>query len=127
MSNDFWQRFVRIPSRGVFAGVCAGIAQYFDWNARVVRVAVVLLTIFVLGPMALVLYAALWYLMPAAAPGRLPSPSRDGDAPPASSVPVRMADVKARFARLEQRLGSIEECVSSRDFDLRQEFRKLEG
>mgnify|MGYP006140061917 FL=1 len=37
------------------------------------------------------------------------------------------ADLKARFSRLDQRLSSMEDCVTSNDYELRRELRKLEG
>ena len=36
----------RIPDHGVIAGVLAGIAEYFDWNVRLLRAAVVIVFIF---------------------------------------------------------------------------------
>jgi phage shock protein PspC (stress-responsive transcriptional regulator) len=52
----------RIPERGVVAGVCAGIAEYFDWNVKVLRVLLVLAVIFGAGTI-IVVYLILWYVM----------------------------------------------------------------
>ena len=41
--------------------------------------------------------------------------------------PMSSADLKARFSRLDQRLSSMEDCVTSNDYELRRELRKLEG
>ncbi|MDD5185615.1 MAG: PspC domain-containing protein [Paludibacter sp.] len=46
------------------AGVCAGIADYFEWDPTLVRVAYALLSIFSAGFPGLVLYIILWIIMP---------------------------------------------------------------
>lgn len=121
----------RYPKDGWVAGVCAGLAVHFDWNVKLLRV-IFGLGLFFSGffPIGFA-YCVLWYLMDAA-PGHGRTDEDDPSAPyaprPSSaySAPASTADVKARFARLEQRLRGMEECVSSRDFELRRELRKLE-
>jgi phage shock protein C len=60
---------VRLPDEGKIAGVCAGLAAYFDADVTVVRLVWVILSIipgvFIGG---LVAYVAAWILTPAAAP-----------------------------------------------------------
>ncbi|MDD3322348.1 MAG: PspC domain-containing protein [Paludibacter sp.] len=46
------------------AGVCAGIAEYFDWDITLVRVIYALLTIFSAGFPGLLLYIVMWIVMP---------------------------------------------------------------
>jgi len=46
------------------AGVCAGIAEYFDWDITLVRVIYTLLTIFSAGFPGLLLYIVMWIVMP---------------------------------------------------------------
>ena len=123
----------RIPERGVIAGVCAGIAEYYDWNVKVLRVVAVILLI--CSGMSLVVYLALWYIMdPAPAPGVAGSagagggvPGSPGDPATSSVRPRSMDEVKERFSQLEQRLVQMEECVTSKEFELRQELKKLEA
>ena len=114
----------RIPERGVIAGVCAGIAEYFDWNAKILRVVAVVLLFCGFGA-TLIIYLALWYIMdpapPAAGTGDDAAP---GVAP--SGRPTSMSEIKARFARLDERLRDIEACVTDREFDLRRALKKLE-
>ena len=58
------RRLVR-PRRGkMLAGVCAGIADYFDWDLTVVRLLFVLFGLFGAGELA---YIVLWILMPKSA------------------------------------------------------------
>lgn len=117
----------RIPEHGVVAGVLAGVAEYFDWNVRLLRAGVVIVFIFS-GFFPIVLaYLVLWYVMDPAPAGA----SRGSFAAPfGRDEPPRQAsttELRSRFARLEERLGNMEECVTSREFELRQELKKLEG
>lgn len=57
------KKLKRSPNQMV-AGVCAGIADYFGWDATLVRVAYVLLSIFSAGFPGLILYIVLWLIMP---------------------------------------------------------------
>lgn len=59
------KRFVRIPEQGQVAGVCAGLAEYFDIDVSIVRVGFVLATIFSGGGFLLG-YFILAIIMPAA-------------------------------------------------------------
>jgi phage shock protein C len=130
----------RYPKRGWVAGVCAGLADYFDWNVKVLRVCFLLGLIFSgFFPFGLI-YIALWYVMEPADPA-----ARVDDGEPhdyhayqerrqerrwqraEAYAGASTTDVKTRFSHLEQRLRSMEECVSSRDFELRRELKKLES
>ncbi len=121
-----FQRMRRYPDRGWIAGVCAGLADFFDWNVKLIRL------LFVAGLIlggffpAGVIYLLLWYLME---PGDAPD-SRSACASYASGSSAGAAtpsELKARFVRLEQRLRNMEACVTSHEFELRRELRKLEG
>jgi len=61
------RRLIRRPAEGKIAGVCAGLADYFDADVALVRAAWVVLSIWpgaiVLGVIA---YIAAWVLMPRA-------------------------------------------------------------
>ena len=46
------------------AGVCAGFAEYIDWDVTLVRALYALLTIFSAGFPGLLLYIILWIVMP---------------------------------------------------------------
>ena len=138
--------FRRYPADGYVGGVCAGIASYLDWNVRLIRALAVLTLIFGGGFPILLVYGVLWYVME---PDQGPAPRNDGGSYDryadtgghyrgASSgsryesrrsryTPPTSGDVKARFTRLEQRLSSMEECVTSNDYELRRELRKLGG
>lgn len=48
----------------MIAGVCAGIAEYFDWDITLVRVAYAILSLISVGFPGLMLYIILWIIMP---------------------------------------------------------------
>jgi phage shock protein C len=56
------RRLYRSKSDRVLAGVCGGLAQYFNLDATLIRVLFVLLA--VLGGAGLVLYVAMWIIVP---------------------------------------------------------------
>ncbi len=55
------KKLYRSRSNAVIGGVCAGIADYFDWQASNVRWATVLLAILSAGLLA---YIILWIVLP---------------------------------------------------------------
>ena len=59
------KRLVRSSLDKKLAGVCGGLARYFDIDATLVRIVFVLLTLFSGG--GLILYIVLWLVMPASA------------------------------------------------------------
>lgn len=123
--SDRFRGMRRIPERGVIAGVCAGIAEYFDWNVRLLRAILVVGFIFSGFFPIVVAYLVLWYVLDP----RPPEPATSFESPAAPQAPTRpasMTDIKARFERLDQRLRNIEECVTDREFELRRELKKLE-
>ena len=58
------QRIARSTSNRVLAGVCGGIAQQFGWSATRLRVVYVLLTLLSAAFPGVLIYLALWILIP---------------------------------------------------------------
>ena len=58
------KRLRRDKKNGMIGGVCAGLAEYFDLDPTLVRVAYVLISIFTAFAGVLV-YILLWLLIPA--------------------------------------------------------------
>jgi phage shock protein C len=56
-------RFKR-SSNKMIAGVCAGIAEYFNWDTTIVRVGYVLLSILSAAFPGILVYIILWIIMP---------------------------------------------------------------
>lgn len=71
------RRLMRRRGDGKIAGVCAGLAEYFDTDVTLVRLAWIILSVFpgaILG--GVVAYLAAWLLMPEATGDRLGAPLR---------------------------------------------------
>lgn len=127
----------RVPANGWIAGVCAGLAEYFGWNVRLLRLILVVTFLCTGFASMLVVYCVLWYVLEEGPPGSSvdvtkQSPAGTPGAPafaatPATARSPSMREVHARFARLDERLRNIEECVTDREFDLRRELKKLES
>ncbi|UXX80867.1 PspC domain-containing protein [Reichenbachiella carrageenanivorans] len=57
------KRLTRSSDR-MLAGVCGGIANYFDLDPTLVRIGYVILSIFSAGFPGLLVYGILWLIMP---------------------------------------------------------------
>jgi phage shock protein C len=55
---------LRRSNNQMLAGVCAGLAEYFDIDVTLVRVAYALLSFFSAGFPGLIIYIILWIVMP---------------------------------------------------------------
>jgi len=53
-------------SNKMLAGICSGIAEYFNLDPTIVRVGYAFLSIFSAGFPGLLLYLVMWLVMPAA-------------------------------------------------------------
>lgn len=73
MSNDDGgvRRLVRLRAEGKIAGVCSGLADYFDLDPVLVRLAFILLLC--VGGMGLIAYIVMWVMVPAGEATRTPS------------------------------------------------------
>jgi phage shock protein C len=62
----FWRMNKRLTKSNdkLIAGVCGGIADYFGWDASMVRVGYVVLSIFSAGFPGFLAYVILWIVMP---------------------------------------------------------------
>jgi phage shock protein PspC (stress-responsive transcriptional regulator) len=65
-------KLTRSTTDSVFAGVCGGLAETFGWSPARLRVVWVLATLFTAFA-GLIVYLALWFLMPKAPPGFTPA------------------------------------------------------
>jgi len=72
------RRFYRSADRAVLGGVCAGIADYFGFNLRVLRILAVIAFIFAM-PMAIIAYLAIVMLIPARAGSRYEGSRRENE------------------------------------------------
>ncbi len=131
----------------MLGGVCAGLAGYFGLNLRVTRI-LAFIAFLMAMPFAVIGYLAAVCLIPAASFrddatviesrrccwGRRRSRAsraerrREERRPPPAEEPqtrTRLNEVKEKSRELDQRLRELEKEVTSRRFQLEQEFRKL--
>ena len=57
-------KLTRSRSEKLIAGVCGGLAQHLGWSADRVRVVYVLLSLLSVAFPGILVYLALWFLMP---------------------------------------------------------------
>ena len=121
----------RNPKSGKVAGVCSGIADYFNFETWLVRVIAV--SILLLGGtgVVLVIYIALWMILDIK-PLNLEQKEHHKDIEIKKKVwqagePAKQAlfDVNRQFSGLEIRLRRLEEHVTSDNFDLKRQINNL--
>lgn len=113
--------------RAIFAGVCAGLSNYFDCDVRLIRLGFVI-GFFFSAPVVIIVYLALaWFLDPAPTVIDI-HVEMDGnnDQPQKQNVSHRRryAKIQTRYQRLEERLRALESVVTSRAFQMDRELRK---
>lgn len=76
------KKLVRDTSNEMVAGVCAGLARYFDIDAVIIRLVFVVLAL--AGGPGVLLYIILWIIMPES--GSTPTTPSDPISPPESKM-----------------------------------------
>jgi phage shock protein C len=61
--GGYFMRFKRSRNK-MIAGVCGGIAEYFNWDPTLVRVGYVLLSVISAAFPGILVYIILWIVMP---------------------------------------------------------------
>ena len=115
------RKFRRSADRGIFAGVCAGVADYFGFNLKATRFLTILALIFAF-PATVLAYIAVVLLVPSEATAQ---PDPEFGQQLRSSPRQTMQDVRARFRSLDRRLARLEKYVTSSRYQLDREFRDL--
>lgn len=115
------QKLYRDPDHGWIAGVCAGLARFLGVGRFVVRLSA-LVCLIVLTVPTIIAYCVLWLVL---------------DRPPEQRRARRRnrhgrrdwndmrSGVSDRMRSLDARIQDIEARVTSREFDLEEEFRRL--
>ena len=140
----------RDPRSGKIAGVCAGLADYFGWEAWLVRVLVVSATLFGMQFLIL-LYIAGWFILDKkpkqvkSFTKNTPNSTNDNNTGEAkksdyanesikvkakvwqAGEPPKQAfhDIKRKFTLLEGKVRSMERYVTSPEFTVSREINKL--
>jgi phage shock protein C len=98
------QRLTRSRTDERIAGVCGGLAKYFDIDAVLVRVAFVVAAI--TGGFGLLLYVVLWIVVPLEGPDS--SPGRSSAALAIAEQRYARGEISAEeFARIRSDLGAL--------------------
>lgn len=119
----------RDPVNGKVSGVCAGIAGYYGIKPWVVRGAA--LVALVMNPvLALIVYGiATMMLKPMEYPEAAASSADAGQRTEASDSELppelRFAALREKFRDLAERAGNMEAEVTSKEFHLRRDFRRM--
>lgn len=119
-------RLYRNSNKGMLFGVCAGLADYFGFDVTIVRVLVVLGTLFFPGPLVPVGYVILALLLP-----KDPRSRPDNDELSDFQRKVRaephatLSGIRHRYRELESRLQRLEKYVTSERYNLDREFERL--
>jgi phage shock protein C len=131
MNTSNGRTLYRNAKAGKIAGVCAGIAEYFNFETWLVRVLAV--SIFLLGGtgFVFVIYIALWMILDEK-PTSLDDKFDHKDIEVKKKVwqagePAKQAlfDVNRQFTKLEIRLQQLERHVTSDNFDLKRQIDNL--
>jgi phage shock protein C len=124
-SSSTRHRLWRDTERGMLAGVCAGIADYFGVEPIVVRLATVLGLIFFFPP-TIAAYIILAVALRPKPPALYASVDEEAFWRGVGNAPAdTLHSLKRKFADLEARLGYMESQVASGDFELHRKFRDL--
>jgi phage shock protein C len=124
-SDSKRHRLWRDRDRGIIAGVCAGIADYFDIEPIWVRLAAVLCLVFFF-PLTLVAYVVLAIVLRRKPPALYASPDEEAFWRGVGITPAdTLQSLKRKFADFEARLDQMEAEVASGDFELHRRFRDL--
>ncbi|MEX0646060.1 MAG: PspC domain-containing protein [Parvularculaceae bacterium] len=121
-------RLRRNLKRGKIAGVCAGLADYFGWSLKWLRIGLILATVFFF-PLPIILYGVAAIMMkPDRHEGPLYESTEDErfwrtfSAKPKATY----SELKHRFRALDARIAQMEYAVTSSEYGLRKQFRDLE-
>ena len=127
MTEPRHTRFYRDKANGKWLGVCSGIADYTGLDVSLVRIGVMLFTVFATSGGGLIAYLVVGWMTPT-------KPSELAHETPEQakfwrgvrrSPRTTIRDVRSRFRDLDRRLADIETYVTSSDSRLAREIDQL--
>jgi phage shock protein C len=119
-------RLYRDTKRARVAGVCAGLAAFFDIKVKFIRLGVILLTIWSGFVPGIIAYVALALLLKPLPDNLFKSAEEERFWRTVSVSPnLSVSELRTRFRTLDRRLAEMEARVTSDEFHLRQKFRDL--
>ncbi len=121
-----YNKMYRDPRNGKICGVFAGLSDYFGIDPIFLRV-VGLMGLFVSGPVMLVGYFVMCFLMDPKPADLFESKEEDDFWKGVRTQPKNtIRDVRHKFREIERRLRAAEAHVTSREYKLNKEFEDLE-
>jgi phage shock protein C len=128
------RKFYLDKENAKISGVCSGMADYFGWDVTIVRIGWVVATIASGGWPIVAYILAAWLVDPKpqgltynhddryqAARAEIDEARRAAHRPRT----WQFSDVKGRFNRVEDRLRTLEQVVTSREFQMDRELRGM--
>lgn len=128
-NNSSRRTLMRDKANGKVAGVCAGIAEYFNIEVWLVRIIAVTALIFS-SSFVSVIYIAMWFILDEKKPEPVSHTHHSVGVKTkvwqAGEPPVRaFRDLSAEFRELETSLQKMEEYVTSNAFKIDRELERL--
>ncbi|BET97010.1 envelope stress response membrane protein PspC [Xenorhabdus taiwanensis] len=120
MSNQYRRKLYRLPEQGVVKGVCAGLADYFDVPAPLIRTIAVLSLFFGLFGITVLAYIILTFVMDPAPAGYSAEEKYRGP-----SAQKMLDEIDYQLKTSEARLRQMERYVTSDTYNVRSRFRQL--
>jgi len=115
-------RLYRSRDRSILAGVCAGIAEYFGFSTRAVRIAT-LIALIPFTTIVLVGYLILALVLPVRPPQLYASPEQESFWRGVTDRPRDMfGELRHRFRELDLRLQRMEAYVTSKRYEIDREL-----
>lgn len=129
--NSFYERrnphrLYRDKENAMIAGVCAGIAEYFGWNRKGMRLVTVLLCLVPpFMPFMIVSYIVLAIFLPAKPAGLYETREQAEFWRGVSNAPSDVfGSLSHRFKELNLRLEKMEAFVTSKEFEIDRELSR---
>lgn len=125
-ANGNGNKLYRSADRGVIAGVCAGLAEYFGVDTGLTRAIAIVAAFFF--PILILAYVALALLLPKRPSVEYDDASGDGEVRRRvrTEPHATLGAVRHRFRELDRRLQRLEKYVTSDRFKLDREFESLQ-
>lgn len=119
-------RLYRDRDNAMIAGVCAGLADYFGFNRRALRL-VVAISFLMFMPFVVVSYIVLAIVVPAKPREAVVDEEKADFWRELSNAPADVfGNVRHRFRELDRRLQRMEAFVTSREFEFDRELKREE-
>lgn len=113
------------PENGILTGICAGIADYLGISTTIVRAIFIIGTLF-LSPLFLIAYIVLAFVLDRKPVRLYETPDEETFWRSMRFTPRdTFTSLRHKFRTMEDRLRKMEDKVTSREFELENEYKNL--